>query len=154
MTVQPVMSAERAVFYRERSSYYYSPIPYTVVGGRVGGLVCWRAGGCDGCPRSLCLNSCSLPTAARACGALQQFEGGRGWDLDVMLLSVCVPMSSAGHRHCGDSLPIGAVCHHGGHRLLVRACPTSPPHLLPSCDQNPTDRPWTVAPPPLQDGGL
>lgn len=31
MTVQPVMGAERTVFYRERSSAYYAPGPYAVV---------------------------------------------------------------------------------------------------------------------------
>ena len=32
MTVQPVMGAERTVFYRERAASYYSAGPYTMVG--------------------------------------------------------------------------------------------------------------------------
>lgn len=35
MTIQPVMSAERTVFYRERSSSYYSPGPYAIASGVV-----------------------------------------------------------------------------------------------------------------------
>lgn len=35
MTVQPVMGAERTVFYRERSSSYYSPLPYAMATGAV-----------------------------------------------------------------------------------------------------------------------
>lgn len=42
MTVQPVMAAERTVFYRERAASYYSPVPYAMV--RDGRLP-W---GCDG----------------------------------------------------------------------------------------------------------
>lgn len=33
MTVQPVMAAERTVFYRERAASYYSAVPYTMVRG-------------------------------------------------------------------------------------------------------------------------
>jgi ABC-type multidrug transport system ATPase subunit/ABC-type multidrug transport system permease subunit len=35
MTVQPVMAAERTVFYRERASSYYSAVPYTMATGVV-----------------------------------------------------------------------------------------------------------------------
>ena len=83
-----------------------------------------------------------------------------------------MPMLTAGHWHCGDPLPIGAVGHHGGHHLLVRppsrapapalaAAPVLVPvTVLPSRDQSPADRPVTVAhchpsiPCPLQDGWL
>lgn len=40
MTVQPVMGAERTVFYRERAASYYSAAPYTMVG-----LAAGKAGG-------------------------------------------------------------------------------------------------------------
>lgn len=33
-TVQPVMAAERIVFYRERAASYYSAAPYALVGCR------------------------------------------------------------------------------------------------------------------------
>lgn len=36
MTVQPVMAAERTVFYRERAASYYSAVPYTMVRGQLG----------------------------------------------------------------------------------------------------------------------
>jgi len=36
MTVQPVMAAERTVFYRERAASYYSAAPYTMVWGQPG----------------------------------------------------------------------------------------------------------------------
>ena len=52
MTVQPVIGAERTVFYRERSSSYYSPGPYAVVRGRGAGRrwwpAWWDAGGAGG----------------------------------------------------------------------------------------------------------
>jgi hypothetical protein len=53
MTVQPVMGAERTVFYRERSSAYYAPGPYAVVRTALAPAACrdeWLAAGPESIP--------------------------------------------------------------------------------------------------------
>ena len=64
MTVQPVMGAERVVFYRERSSSYYAPGPYAVVRRRC----------LPRCARLCCaVPQCrSRPAASRPAAAVQQ----------------------------------------------------------------------------------
>jgi hypothetical protein len=69
MTVQPVMGAERVVFYRERSSSYYAPGPYAVVRRRClprcARLCCavpqCRSAPCCSCAAAAAAAECSSP---------------------------------------------------------------------------------------------
>lgn len=111
MTVQPVMAAERTVFYRERSSAMYSPAPYAIVS-----LVsCGRGGLLPSPPLPLPkLRARDVLTgSSRSAGACLSRRFG--------LTSRCRPrpLPPAGHRHCGDPVPGGPVPHHGAHLLLV-----------------------------------